>query len=58
MVIWDLHVHTAIFKIKCLSMKKKREKYLKNLNVKDKCILGWIKSGPEVKRNRLSKRKS
>ena len=43
-------------------MKKKkereREKHLKNLNIKDKCILGWIKSGPEVKRNRLSKRKA
>ena len=38
--------------------KREREKHLKNLNIKDKCILGWIKSGPEVKRNRLSKRKA
>ena len=36
--VWDWHVHTTIFKIKCLSMKKKHNKELKSHNHLNRCI--------------------
>ena len=34
--VWDLHVHTPIFKIKCFSMKKKLGNMEKARSYKDK----------------------